>query len=98
MTQFTFGTDPEFFLTQNNRIVSAIGRVAQNRKTKHNIQGHLFYYDNVTAECAIKPATSKNEAIHHCREALTIYARLVYPCKLKLIPSWEFSAYELNHP
>lgn len=78
----SWGTDPELMLVNESGYVSAIGVVPSSPDNRLNIKGHDFYYDNVLAEFAVKPATNKEQAIEHLRECLEIYNELVNPHKL----------------
>ena len=61
---FTFGSDPEFMLTHMGELKSAIG-ILPKKETPLIQKGHRFYFDNVLAEIAIKPASNKKEAIDY---------------------------------
>lgn len=78
----TWGADPELMLKNGNEYVSAIKVVPASPDHRMEIQGHEFYYDNVLAEFAMKPATSKAEALKHIKECLELYAEVVRPHKL----------------
>lgn len=95
---FTFGSDPEFFLADNKNIVSAIGIVPGTKNNKHKFNDNYYYYDNVLAECTIKPAKNRKEAILNIEHALNDYAKIVSPNKLRCIPSSAMDAKQLEHP
>jgi hypothetical protein len=78
----SWGCDPELMLKDGNTYISAINVVQGSPEHRLEIQGHEFYYDNVLAEFAMKPATSKKEALDNLRECLELYAEVVNPCKL----------------
>jgi len=82
MSQFSFGTDPEFMLKKGNRYVSAIPIVNANHEAPIIKGDHRFYWDNVLAECAVKPAFSKEEAVANIGDCLKKYAEIVAPAKL----------------
>jgi hypothetical protein len=94
---FTFGSDPEFMLTKDGRFFSAIGVVKGTKSKRIQRNGHEFYYDNVLAECAVKPARNKDEAIKHVGSALKTYAELVSPYRLKCQASLEYPENQLKH-
>jgi len=84
---FTFGTDPEFMVVdQNDNFRSAITFVKGDRKNRIKIGEFGFYYDNVLAECAVKPAGSNAEAIINIRTALQHYKEILDPHGVKIIP------------
>ncbi len=92
MADFTFGSDPEFMLMDKNGYKSAI-KVLPPSSKKHKVNGNAFYYDNVLAECNIKPAESKEELIKNVNQCLKTFAEIVAP--YKLIPR-SFISYPLN--
>lgn len=95
----SFGSDPEFILTnKNGHVKSAIDVVPGCKEKRHRINGHAFYYDNVLAECSIKPAYSKEEAIENFRECFQLYSDLVKPYDLWCKASARFPEKELKHP
>lgn len=93
----TFGTDPEFMLTKDGEIESAIGIISGTIDNRVSLQGHQFYYDNVMAECAIKPASSKDEMLENVREALQIFSDMAQPYELLPQASHEYRADQLNN-
>jgi hypothetical protein len=94
----SFGSDPELMLVGKDGIQSAIGVVQGSIENRIRIKGHEFYYDNVLAECAVKPGTSKKEVLNNFRECLQIYAEMVKPFKLAAIASYIFPDSQLTHP
>lgn len=95
--EFTFGTDPEFLLARDGKYVSAIGVVAGNTDNRIKVSGHEFYYDNVLAECAVKPGATRAEAVANVRECLRIYARIVRPHRLAPRASHTYPDDQLRH-
>lgn len=93
----TFGTDPEFMLLKNGRIHSAIGVVHGSIDNRISLSGHQFYYDNVLAECAVRPASSKEEMLNSIRECLQIFSEMVNPYELIAQASHNFSAKQLDN-
>lgn len=96
---FTFGSDPEFFVFKNeNEVCSAIGIVPGTKNNRFNYHNNHYYYDNVLAECTIKPANTKSEAIQNINNALGGYSEIIGNYKIKPIPSHYMSDKELEHP
>lgn len=93
----TFGSDPEFMLSKGNKIHSAIGIIQGSIDNRVKLSGHEFYYDNVLAECAIKPAASKQETLHNFRECFQMFAEMANPYKLLTRASHNFSREQLNN-
>lgn len=93
----TFGSDPELMICKDGKIHSAIGIVKGTLENKISEKGHQFYFDNVLAECAIKPSKSKKQAIDNFRECFHIYSRLVKPYKLAIVASHEFTNAQLDN-
>lgn len=95
---FTIGSDPEFIILDNeNKPKSAIG-ILKNKKKSKKIGSNFYYYDNVLAECTVKPAENKLCFIKNLNESLQNLCVLVNPCKLSLVPCAQFSQNELRHP
>jgi hypothetical protein len=94
---FTFGADPEFILEKDGIVYSSIG-IISNKDDCYEEKGHKFYYDNVLAECAIKPSGHEEEAIGNFRECFKIFSKLISPYKLSSESTNSFSVNELNHP
>ncbi len=92
----TFGSDPEFFVVKDGVPVSAIGIVKGDIEHRIKMDGHEFYYDNVLAECAIKPGATKEEVLQNFEECISIYLDLVRPCTLETRASYVFPDSELN--
>lgn len=90
MSKFTFGSDPEFMLKKGDEYVSAIPIVNASNKDPIVVNDNRFYWDNVLAECAVKPASSKEEAVENHREALKAYVNIVSPAKLVIQASQEY--------
>lgn len=93
----TLGSDPELLIVKGTKPQSAIGVVQGTAENRIYIKGHAFYYDNVLAECAIKPGRSKKDVVGNFREALEIYAKMVRPFKLKPQACCDFPDSQLRH-
>lgn len=79
----SWGTDPELMLMdKDDNYISAIDVVQGSPEHRLEIEGHEFYYDNVLAEFAMKPATSKKQALAYLKECLELYAEVVSPYRL----------------
>lgn len=94
----TFGSDPEFMVEKDGEIKSAIGVVSGSKKNRITLKGHDFFYDNVMAECAIKPGKNKKQVLKHFKECFSLYAEMVAPFKLRLQASHDFPMSILDHP
>jgi hypothetical protein len=97
---FTFGTDPEFILIdKKGNPKSAIDVIRYGKKNRLEKEGNFFFYDNVLAECTVKPAHSKEEAIENISKSLKILAELIGEnYKISTICSANFPEIEMNHP
>lgn len=93
---FTFGSDPEFMIGKNDEIVSAISLLPR-KESSLNRSGSKFYYDNVLAEVAIKPASTKQQAVEHTRQALVQLSKLVKPYKFLIRSSAKYPIKQLTH-
>jgi hypothetical protein len=92
----SFGSDPELMLTKDGKYFSAIGIVQGNPLERISEKGHQFYWDNVMAECAIKPGKDKEEVIYNFRECFSIYSKMVSPYKLTIQASQNYPSQELK--
>lgn len=93
----TFGSDPEFLLVKDRTPKSAIAIIQGSPDNRIKVKGHEFYYDNVLAECAIKPGKSKKEVLANVKEAIQIYADMARPFRLTAAASAVFADSELEH-
>lgn len=91
MSKFSFGTDPEFMLKKGVRYVSAIPLVKANHENPIIRGEHRFYWDNVLAECAVKPAYSKEEAVFNIGDCLKHYVEIVKPATIVIQASHTYS-------
>ncbi len=92
---FTFGSDPEFFLSQKGKFKSAIA-VLPNKENAIYKNGCAFYYDNVLAEAQIKPASNKEEAVENIGNCITSLSEIVEPYKIVLKSAETFPDSELK--
>ena len=94
---FSFGTDPEFMLTHHDELKSAIS-VLPKKEDAVVKNGHGYYFDNVLAEIAVKPAKNKDEALCNVRSALHGLAQIIQPAKFVIRASGNYHKKELNCP
>jgi hypothetical protein len=95
--KLTFGSDPEFLLTDaQGRCKSAIGVLKGNRDNRVRINRSEFFYDNVFAECAICPSMGKQETVINFQLAFRTLRSLVEPYRIVPQASCVFPASELN--
>jgi hypothetical protein len=98
---FSIGSDPEFMLVaqQQTRTVykSAIDILPRQKRAICK-RGHLFYYENVMAECGMKPAKTRAEFARNVRDCLRILAETVRPLKVVLKSAYHYQSDELEHP
>lgn len=96
--KISFGSDPEFMVVRDGLYYSAIGVVQGDAENRIAIKSHQFYYDNVMAECAVKPAKTRSQAIRSFQECFQIYARMVEPFRLHIQASQNYPEDQLLHP
>lgn len=68
---FSFGSDPEVFVSNNGNLKSAI-RLLPSKEKRKTINGASVYYDNVLAEIQVKPSYSRMDAVDNFRDAIDI--------------------------
>jgi len=94
----TIGADPEFILVDlNDTPKSAIEIIKKNKYEKIQIEGLNFFYDNVLAECSIKPAKNKIEFIKNIKKSISIFCNLVKPYKITTKSAAHYSNFDLLH-
>lgn len=98
MAKFSFGSDPEMFISNSGDMKSAISLLPKKENAEEDENGNSFYYDNVLAEMAIKPADSLDEGLTNTRNALISLASLINPNKFIIKASENFPSRELNCP
>lgn len=97
--KFSIGSDQEHVVrSANGDLKSAIGIVKGTKEEKLDLgDGVSAFYDNVMAECNIKPANSKKEFIENIRDCTQKYAKLIHPNVLCVESSATYTGSELNH-
>ena len=80
---FSFGSDPEVFISSNGKIINAIN-VLPNKENKISRGYTSIYYDNVLAEMQITPAYSASEAIHNIRTAFQMLQENIKDHEIKI--------------
>lgn len=93
---FTFGSDPEFMIFDGSTVKSAIG-VLPKKEDAPDKNGYKYYYDNVLAEIAVKPASNREEALSNTKHALGELANLVSPVgKIAVMAATNYPKSELK--
>lgn len=95
MAKFTFGSDPEFMIVQDDQLKSSID-ILSPKESPRKINGHGFYYDNVLAEIATKPGNNRTEVVENTRESLTTLAELIEPAHFEIMAASDYPAKELK--
>ena len=85
--RFTFGSDPEAFVsTMNNRIKNAIPIVGKDKYNPHNLGGGTkAYFDCCLLETSFKPANSKKELINRLKSVYSKIQNKVLGSKYKMV-------------
>ena len=95
---FTFGTDPEFILIdKKGNPKSAIDVIRHGKKNRLEKEGNFFFYDNVLAECTVKPARSKEEAVENIGKSLRSLSEIIGEYKITTLGSTKFIESEMKH-
>ena len=95
---WSIGADPEFLLMKEGIYYSAIGIVNGTRDRRICCGGHYFHYDNVLAECNVKPSWTKSETLENFQECFRLYAKIVHPYKLIPQASQIYPSNQMSHP
>jgi len=94
----SFGSDPEFLLVDDKGTPKSAIDVLPNMECPKELDGNLYYYDNVLAECTVKPGRTKEETLNNLRSAMRGAASLVAPYKLTTRASVDFPREQLANP
>lgn len=97
--KFSIGSDQEHVVRDaNGNLKSAIGIVNGSKEAKLDLgDGVSVFFDNVMAECNIKPAYSKKEFIENIRICTQKYAKNIRPNVLCIESSATYPDAELEH-
>jgi hypothetical protein len=96
MPNFLWGTDPEFFLSENGKLVSAVGRIAGTKDLPTWLSsGAGLQYDNVALEFCTPVSTGTGDMIESLKETFRIIKSMI-PSKLVCASSAYFPESELQ--
>ena len=95
MPQFTIGADPEFMIVEREELKNAIGLLPSKDKPLSK-NGSKFYFDNVLAEVALKPAKNRDEFLSNIQTALKNLSDFLKPNKFVIRASGNYPKKELN--
>ena len=92
---FTFGSDPEFMISRWDELQSAIPLLPKKEQALIR-NGSKFYYDNVLAEIAVKPASSKEDLQKNIENSLQQLCKLIKPARFIIQASAKYPSKQLN--
>lgn len=95
---FTFGTDPEFMLTDPAKNSLSAIDYFPDKDHKISLGKHFVYYDNVMIECEIMPAKSRVEAIGNIRDCMNKLQEKISPNKIICRAADNYPPNLLKHP
>ena len=97
---FSIGSDPEYILTDGDRVVSAIGKLQGTKEAPVDTPFGKVHVDNVAAEINVHPATNIHEFNQNLLAGLIGLADIVRPLGLHISTesAAEFSEEELADP
>jgi hypothetical protein len=105
MLHYSIGADPEWFLKQGNKVVSAIGKIGGTKDKPIPIpglgKGFFMQEDNVSLEYNIPPCRSVDQWVDaHCMASGALRELVLAPQKLLpyVKPSHSFDKAELQDP
>jgi hypothetical protein len=76
--KFTVGTDPEFFLRREGRLVSAIGVINGTKMNPMNLGDNVgLSYDNVALEFSTQVCKSGHQFVHAIKNAFRLVSRAI---------------------
>lgn len=93
------GADPEGFLHDGEKFISAIGRIGGTKKAPLHINEIVdVQEDNVAFEFNIKPAKTSAEFAENIKNGIDVISDLVFPLDMKFVPTALFDDEELANP
>lgn len=93
------GSDPEFFVLNKNKPVSAISVLNCGKDERIDLGNNIkVFYDNVLLEMNINPSNSCAGLISSIQDALYRVAQHISPFVIEPIASMNFPESELKHP
>ena len=96
MPKFLWGTDPEFFLSDGKKLVSAVGKIAGTKEDPIWLEcGSGLQYDNVALEFCTPIASGQGDMIASLKETFRLIKTMV-PLKLVCSSSAYFPSEELQ--
>jgi hypothetical protein len=97
---FTIGTDPEFFIHDTKKFVSAIGRVPGSKEEPCPTSFGNIHADNVALELNVNPADSSTAFVSNMKESMQFADELVTSqgCTIRKEHFAEFEEDELKDP
>lgn len=96
MSHLLIGADPEFWLTQNGKPISATGVVHGTKEKPYHIGNGACQADGCAAEINIMPAGSANMFIHNVNEVLNCMAEMLPQYKFKFTSVMDFGKEYMN--
>lgn len=87
------GADPEIFVRQLNKLISAHGMVLGTKENPHKVNKGAIQVDGMALEFNIDPANSLEEFVSNVNTVMsTLDSSIPDDCKLAIIPTAEFGA------
>ena len=85
------GADPEIFVSNGNRLISAHGMVPGTKENPHKVNKGAIQVDGMALEFNIDPANSLEEFVGNVNSVMhTLNSRIPDGCNLAVIPTAEF--------
>jgi len=92
---FSFGSDPEIFMTKDGKIVNAIGILPSKQKKKNKGMTSV-YYDNALAEMQIEPSDNASNTIENIRKAFNLLHKVAPKNKIEIKSAHFFTDEEVS--
>lgn len=89
--QILVGCDPEIFVQQNGKFVSAHGLIPGNKIEPHKVDGGAVQVDGMALEFNIDPANSQQAFVDSVQKVMSIMASMVPDYELVASPVADFS-------
>lgn len=92
---FSFGSDPEVFLSLDEKIVNAV-HVLPPKENRISRGGTSVYHDNALAEMQVEPSHTAGEAVQNFRKAFSLLAESAPRHRIALETSHWFPMHEVD--
>lgn len=89
--EITVGADPEVFLSEGGKIISAYGKIPGDKTHPHRVNGGAVQVDGMALEFNIDPVSDEDSFLGNINRVMSQLAAMVPQGTLEIIPTAYFS-------